>query len=371
LSKNTFSLTGYVKVNDLKELKIRLEEKFKVFIKEEETPLDESYPIVLKNSAFSAPLEPIVKDYSLPSVNDIDPTSAISFFYYFFFGMMFSDAGYGLLMVIGCGLFGFVIKNVKPSFKLFMRMFFYCGISTIFWGLLYGGFFGNIISIASNGSIELSPILFDPTKKAKELLVICISIGMFHIFTGLFIKFYILWRQGKKWDAIFDVGFWIMVLMGICALCVGFGFSFPIVSNISVYIILTGVAGLILTGGRENKNIFVRLFMGIISLYDITGYLSDALSYSRLMALGLATGVIANVVNIMGSLGGGGIGGIILFIIVFIIGHTINFAVNMLGAYVHTNRLQYVEFFGKFYEGGGRDFKPFSIKTSFVNIDNQ
>ena len=111
--------------------------------------------------------------------------------------------------------------------------------------------------------------------------------------------------------------------------------------------------------------------LGAYDLYNITGWLSDVLSYSRLLALGLATGVIASVVNQMGSMGGKSIGGVILFIVVFVIGHTFNMAINLLGAYVHTCRLQYVEFFGKFYEGGGQPFQPFKLKTKYVDIKEE
>ena len=129
-----------------------------------------------------------------------------------------------------------------------------------------------------------------------------------------------------------------------------------------------GAIGIVLTSGRESRNPAKRLLKGLYGLYNVTGYLSDILSYSRLLALGLATGVIATVINQMGSMGGGGIGGAIMFILVFIVGHTINLGINLLGAYVHTNRLQFVEFFGKFYEGGGRKFAPFGIHTKYYKI---
>ena len=129
---------------------------------------------------------------------------------------------------------------------------------------------------------------------------------------------------------------------------------------------VVGGVGLVLTQGRSNKNIIMKFFGGVLSLYDITSYIGDILSYSRLMALGLATGVIASVVNILGSL----TGNIVLFIIISIFGHALNFAINMLGAYVHTNRLQYVEFYQKFYEGGGKRFQPLSMKTKYFNFSN-
>ena len=106
-------------------------------------------------------------------------------------------------------------------------------------------------------------------------------------------------------------------------------------------------------------------------MYNVTGWLSDALSYSRLLALGLATGVIASVINQMGAMLPNNVIGVILFIVIFIVGHVLNLAINLLGAYVHTNRLQFVEFFGKFYEGGGKPFEPFKLKTKYVDVKEE
>ena len=122
--------------------------------------------------------------------------------------------------------------------------------------------------------------------------------------------------------------------------------------------------------GRSKKNPGLRLALGLYDIYNLTGWLSDLLSYSRLLALGLATGVIAQVINQMGSMAGDGVFGAIVFAIVFVVGHLFNLAINMLGAYVHTCRLQYVEFFGKFYEGGGSPFRPFRENTKYVDIKN-
>ena len=126
--------------------------------------------------------------------------------------------------------------------------------------------------------------------------------------------------------------------------------------------------GIIFTSGRESKNWGKRLLKGLYGAYGVTSYLSDILSYSRLLALGLATSVISTVFNQLGSMLGNSIPGIILFILVFLIGHTLNLAINALGAYVHTNRLQFVESFGKFYEGCGKKFIPFAVHTKYFKV---
>ncbi|HJD03616.1 MAG TPA: V-type ATP synthase subunit I, partial [Candidatus Mediterraneibacter caccogallinarum] len=134
---------------------------------------------------------------------------------------------------------------------------------------------------------------------------------------------------------------------------------------------IIGAVGIVLMSGRSNKNPALRIALGAYDLYNITGWLSDVLSYSRLLALGLATGVIASVINQMGSMLPNNVIGIIFFILIFIVGHSMNLAINLLGAYVHTNRLQFVEFFGKFYEGGGRPFHPFRENTKYAEIKEE
>ena len=132
-----------------------------------------------------------------------------------------------------------------------------------------------------------------------------------------------------------------------------------------------GAVGIVLTSGRSSKSIGKRFLKGLYGLYGVSSYLSDILSYSRLLALGLATGVIASVFNQMGAMPGNNPLGVIIFIFAFVVGHTLNIGINVLGAYVHTNRLQFVEFFGKFFEGGGRKFAPFTTKTKYFKITEE
>ena len=367
-TKKTFILTGYVPEARSSEVSEKIESIGLVHVNILDIGEDEEAPVLFKNNGFASPVEDITSTYSMPSKRDIDPNGIMAFFYYLFFGMMFSDAGYGILTMIGTGYLAFV-KKYNPKF---MKMFFYCGISTTFWGFMYGSFFGDLIyrfSITFLGKeITLSPIWVDPAKEPLMLLIFSILLGLIQILVGLCINFYMNWRSGEKSSALFDTGSWILVILGIILLAGGMTIGISPLTTVGIVLLVLGALTVVLMKGRDNKNIVMRLFSGVLGLYDVTSYVSDALSYSRLMALGLATGVIAQVVNIMGTLAGKSVLGFIMFLVVFIAGHLLNFAINMLGAYVHTNRLQYVEFYSKFYEGGGRAFKPMGMNTEYYDF---
>lgn len=371
VSDKAFFVTGYIPKHAGDALEKSLNKYFTVAVGRYEPEPDEDVPSAFANNGFVSPVEGITSDYSMPSAHDIDPNPIMAGFYYFFFGMMFSDAGYGLIMMIVCGLLGFG-NFLEKSKRRMYKMFFFCGVSTTFWGLMYGSFFGDMIATVSktfgSGRLSLSPILLDPVQKPLNLLIMSVAFGMIHILTALVIKFYMTWREGKRLDAVFDTGFWIALLLGVCVFAAGMGLGIAIVQTIGIVMMIGGAAGLVLTQGRAKKNPIAKLFGGILSLYDITSYVGDALSYSRLMALGLATGVIATVINVLGSLGGKSVIGFISFVLISAFGHALNFAINMLGAYVHTNRLQYVEFYQKFYEGGGRKYKPFGFDTKYYEF---
>jgi len=366
-SRKTFILNGYIPERNVKGLEEALLSKFDVSVTFRDTEDSDDVPVLLKNSAFVSPVEDIVQSYSLPSKYDLDPNPAMAFFYYLFFGMMLSDAGYGVLMVIATLA---ILRFLKPegSMKTNMQKFCLCGISTVFWGALFGSWFGNVVYVVSTTffgqNISLAPIWFDPVTDPLKLLILSLILGFIHIMVGLILRFYNMWKHGEKLDALFDIGLWWVVFVGLGAVISSMVLTVNIpLQTIGLWIAAFGALGLVLTQGRSSKSIPGKILGGIASLYSITGYFSDILSYSRLMALGLVTGIIGTVINTIGSISGGGVFGAIVFILVFVFGHTINIGINVLGAYVHVNRLQYVEFFSKFYEGGGKAFKPFGINT--------
>lgn len=369
MGERFFVLTGYIPENRIEKTTRYLEERFDIAYTVTDPDYEnENVPVVLKNNAFAGPVESITEMYSQPSNSDIDPNGVMAFFYYCFFGMMFSDAGYGLLMI---GVLLFVLLKFKPEGKMRknVQMYLYCGVSTTFWGVMYGSYFGdliNVIRINFLGKEALNlAIWLDPIEDLMTLLLYCFLFGMVHLFVGLAVKSVILWKKGAKLDAILDFFPTFFAVSGAAPLCAGLIIPIPpTVTTVAKYFAIAGLVLIILTAGRNAKGIFGKLGSGLYELYNTaSGYLGDILSYSRLLALGLATGVIASVVNMIGTIPESKILKVILLIVVGLIGHTVNIGISLIGAYVHTSRLQYVEFFSRFYEGGGRTFSPLQANT--------
>jgi V/A-type H+/Na+-transporting ATPase subunit I len=318
---------------------------------------NEDVPVLLKNNFFVEAFEPVTAMYSLPSYYETDPTPVYAPFMFVFFGMMLSDVAYGFFLSAG-SFWALKTMDLKESHRKFVKLFFFLGLSAIFFGVLYGSYFGDVFS----GFIR--PAWLDPAADPLSVLKAAIVMGGIHLFTGLGIKAYNLMKRGHVLDAVFDIGFWYVTLTG--AVLVLFG---P--EQIGRPMLIAGLLGLVLTQGRENKSLFGKLAGGFFGLYSITGYLGDVLSYSRLLALGLATGLIGSSFNLLARLVGFSPLVIVFAVIIFLGGHTFNLLINILGAYVHAVRLQYLEFFGKFYTGGGRAFAPLSSEMKYHTLIKQ
>ena len=384
-SQRVFLVEGYVPAGQAAALEAHLEARFDAVSVEFADPLpEEDVPVLLKNNAFAAPVESVVESYSLPGKGEMDPSFVTALFYYVLFGIMLSDAAYGILMAVICGVLVAKKKNMEPGMRQMLTMFCYCGISTTVFGFLFGSFFGDSVNIIATTffnrpDISLPALWMSPLNSPMKMLAFCFAVGVAHLFVGLGAKFYMYWKDGKYLDAVYDVVFWyllvggaILYLMTVPVFTSMLSLSATLPASVGKAAAIAagvGAVGIILTAGRESKNWFKRILKGLYGVYGISGYLSDILSYSRLLALGLATGVIATVFNKMGSMLGGSFIGAVVFLLVFLIGHGLNMAINILGAYVHTNRLTFVEFFGKFYNGGGRKFAPFAVHTKYFKTE--
>ena len=382
---STFAISGYVPAAKADAIVKELSEHYGAAAETEGIKEEEEPPVLLHNNRFSESVEGVLASFGLPAKGEIDPTFFTSIFYVFLFGLMLSDAAYGLIVSLACGIVLLKFPRMETNLRKSVQLFFWCGLSTLFWGVLFGGYFGDALDVISETffghKISIPALWFVPLNEPMRMLLYSMLFGVIHLFTGLALKGYMYIRDHKYMDFVCDVIFWYMLLLGLIGLLIpssmfagiaGKQIVFPAALNAAAkWSAILGAVGIVLFSGRSSKNPALRIALGAYDLYNITGWLSDVLSYSRLLALGLATGVIASVVNQMGSMGGKSIGGVILFIIVFVIGHVFNMAINLLGAYVHTCRLQYVEFFGKFYEGGGKPFEPFKLKTKYVDLKEE
>lgn len=321
--------------------------------------LEDDVPVLLKSNKLTRPMNMVTEMYSLPQYHTgIDPNGLMMPFFVLFFGIMYADLGYGLVLMA----ISLISKKWKPrgTIGYMMDIMFQVGIATAIFGFLLGGFFGDLIPVFAEtflGKTVTMWAIIDPMSDPMTIMIAALILGAVQIIVGMAVKAYMCIRDGHPLDAIFDVGTWWLVFIGIGLLVGGFGY----------WVLIVGVVLLIATQGRRSPSLGGKIIGGIASLYDITGYLSDVLSYIRLMALMLATSVIGSVVNLLGSMTGNVVG----FFAVFLLGHGLNMAINIVGTYVHTVRLQYLEFFGKFYEEGGRPFKPLKIDTKYHDvIDN-
>ena len=316
-------------------------------------------PVHLKNNGFASTFEWVIGMYSYPKYGSFDPTFIMSIFYFFIFGLMFADVGYGLILAVA----GFVapkLMGLRENMKRSFYMFGYCGISSMIMGVIFGGWFGDLpYAIMQNmmgieNAKELVPffngIWFNPIDNPMMFLIVALAAGGVHILAAMAINFVLLCKQGKVFDAIVDIMSWWIIFAGI-------GVIFIVGSTAGFITIGVGAVIVVLTNGRHEKNIFMKFAKGLLGLYKITSYASDLLSYSRILALGLAAAVIGQVVNLVGTMGGASVVGFIALVAACLIGHTLNLAINILGSFVHTSRLQYLEFFNKFYEDGGEKFE--------------
>ena len=314
-----------------------------IYIKLQDPDPDEDFPVALDNPPLVSPFEMVTNLYSTPNPRELDPNAAMAPFFAVFFGIMMGDAGYGLIMALGTYWF---LRKMKPkdNTKKLVSVIFIGSIFTFIWGAIFGGWFGNAGEL-----LGIPPLWFNPSAEPIKMLVFCFAMGVLHIFAGIGVNAYVNIRKGRILDAIFDQGLWYVFYIGLILwLAGGMAGLDPTFSQVGKIMTIVGAVGLVLTQGRDKDHIFAKFFSGLLSLYDVTGFLSDVLSYSRLFALALTTGVIGTVINQLGIMAGKTWYGWIIAAAVLIGGHVFNIAINVLGAFVHTSRLQYIEFYGKF-----------------------
>jgi len=386
-------ISGWVKEKDLPRLKNALFPfKDLEMILREALP-DEDVPVDLENRRLIQPFEFITRIYGMPKYHEIDPTPFLAPFFFLYFGFCISDVGYGLLLA----LFSFfALKKFKlgPGGVRFFKLFLFCGISTMIIGALLGSWFGNLFDLLGESHKIFLPLkrfkdalmILDPLKEPTKLLAVALAFGIIQVWFGNLVAAIGNIKNRRYLDVLLDQVPMLTLLFGLT----GFGFIFLNLldkrySDLFKYPTLLATVALILTQGRAEKSIGAKIFYGIYNFYNaLSGYLSDIMSYSRLWALGLVTGVMATTINLISIQFSqmltatlplvNKIGFIkvtlssLILAVIFISGHIVSFLMNLLGAFVHPLRLQFVEFFSKFFKSGGSSFKPFKVQTKYINI---
>jgi V/A-type H+-transporting ATPase subunit I len=389
----TFILSGWIRERDTRTLEKALAVKFQdaaLFLSE---PKNEEVPVDLDNHPIVEPFEFITKIYGMPKYNEIDPTPFLAPFFFLYFGFCVSDVGYGLAIILICW---FALKKFRlgPQGLRFFRLFMFCGVSTVAIGALTGSCFGNLLDVAAESNRMILPlkkfkdslVILDPLKQPTELLGVALCLGIIQVWFGNIVAAIGNIKNKRYLDILLDQATMLTLLFGLT----GLGFNFlKLIGNRNTalfqYSALIGAIGIVITQGRFEKGIGGKLFYGVFTLYNaLSGYLSDILSYSRLWALGLVTGVMANTINLI-SVQFAQIAisvmpfvnrvapikilvSSIILLVIFIAGHAVSFLMNLLGAFVHPVRLQFVEFFSKFFRSGGSAFKPFRVESKYINL---
>lgn len=371
-----FVIAGWVPTNSLAKFTARLEKKFPNAAWQKIMPhKEEQAPVLFQNKKIMQPFEAVTDIYGKPRYNELDPSPILSLFFLIAFGIALTDAGYGIVMMLGTGLSLKFLKLKKNMAKMF-KLLFLAGLFTFVIGALTGGWFGlTLEELPQNAltSLLLTIKLTDPIQQPMILLGVAFGLGILQLLVAWGVKAYDLWRNGQKSAALMDGVAWITMVVFLLAWA---GTKLGVVpgqfERLAYSLLLTNTLILVLTQGRQHKNILLRLGSGVMSLYGLISFMSDVLSYSRLLALGLATAIIGLVVNLISGMVINMIPvvGIVIAVVILIGGHLFNLGINALGAFIHSGRLQFVEFFPKFIEGGGVAYKPFGRVSKYVDNPN-
>ena len=377
-TNTAFLLTGWVREDMTEKVRREIEKITDVYYLGFEDPSEgDAVPTVLKNSRLTTPYEAVTNLYSLPAYGTIDGTPLMAPFYFIFFGMMLSDTVYGAVLALGAWAF---LKYIKPRGMMenLAKVLLMGGISTIFMGLLFGTCAGVSWPVIFRGTaLENTFPIIDSSADPIAMLALCAAMGIIQMFYAVFIAAYSCIKHRDWAGAIVDNLSWVFIITGLLLMAAP-SLGLPAALGTAGKWMAIGFAAVVLLfAGRSKKNVAGRLMSGAGKLYDVTSWLGDVLSYARIFALGLSTGVIGLVLNtlcwdmLFASFKGNPVLMVVGFIIVTVLSvalHAFMMAISTLGCFVHSARLQYVEFFGKFYEAGGKAFKPLRYETKYVNV---
>lgn len=331
--------------------------------------INEEPPSEIKNSSMIAPFESVTRLYGLPAAGNLDPSPYLAGFFFVFFGFCLSDVGYGLIL---SGLTAAILYfyKVDRSMASFLNLLMAGGIASMLAGLLFGGYFGIDAQHLPPGLLYFQQ--FDPIGDPLPIFYVALAMGVIQIIFGMLLSILRASRNNELTKGLLDNLPWLAFFAALGWWAAESFEILPATDGLANYaIIITLLVIVISRAWQAEGNIFLKIPKGVLGLYDFVGYLSDTLSYSRLLALGLATSALAFSVNLIAEVVNDTVPyiGWLLMIIVLIIGHLFNMVVNILSSFIHTARLQFVEFFGKFITDTGRNFRPFERTQKHTYIE--
>ena len=369
-TERTFLLEAFVPEDAEEVVRRELSEAGTVYLEFSEPAEDEELPTLCKNNAVVSDFESLTNTYSVPNAREMDPNTVMSVFYSVFMGFIMADIGYGLLMMLGGGWLKYKNRGRKGGLGALAGVFAIGGIFAVIWGFLFNSLFGITLPIPTVLPNAQSDMWTFAGIGIPAVLVIAMLLGIVQLLAGYVCKAVQCWRRGEVLDGILDGVVWAVFSLGAGLAIAGLVEEWNIPILVTVGGITAGVTLVIamIAAGRHEK-FFGKLSKGFGTLYGIINYMSDILSYARLYGLMLSGAVIAQIVSqyAVGFITGGGVLAV-LGVLLMLVGHVFNLAIGLLGAYIHDARLQYVEFYGRFYEGEGELFVPLGSKHEHVFV---
>ncbi len=368
----TFLLQAFVpkEAEDAVANELKNTEKTTFFEFSDPTEEDEP-PTLLKNNAVVSNFESITNTYSTPNYREFDPNTVMAFFYSLFMGFIIGDAGYGLLMFLVGGWLWLKNRARPTGMSRLAGAFSIGGIFAVLWGLLFNSLFGFAIlpkTVMPNPQTDMWSLV---GIAVPSVLIISMELGVLQIFTGYLCRAWQSWRKGDILGGICDGVFWACFSVGVGLAIVGFveEANMPILGTVGGITAGVSLALAMVTAGRKEK-FFGKFTKGFGAAYGVINYASDILSYARLYGLMLSGAVIGQIIATYagGFIVSGNVLMAVLGVLLLLVGHGFNLVMNLLGAYIHDARLQYVEFYGRFFEGEGELFTPLGSQQKYVYL---
>ncbi len=374
-TETTFVLQGYYPVTDeQKIMSLIADVSDDVVVYTDEVAKDEEAPTLVKNNKLVSNFEQVTNMYTPPKYHEVDPNPMMSFFYFIIFGLMVADMGYGLILLLA-GVIGRLAIKQDTGTRRLLSLFGVCGVAAIGVGALYG----------SALSYPLyTGVLPDPSKYPTTTMVICLLFGIVHLMAGILLSAVKQWRNKEYVGAICVSGMWLLFFGGLFAFVLQAALQFmdypqfnsivlpSLVGTIGMYTMIGSLVIIVLCAGYNRKGFGNKLIAGFGSIYGILNYFGDVMSYIRIFGLMLSSAMMGVVINDMANMvAGNGVVGMMLSFVLLAFAHLFNLVIGVLGVYIHDGRLQYVEFFGKFYEGDGQLFVPFGSDMKHTLITDK